>query len=566
MTVLLQASFPRTLDALVARFATAPRGTRIEAWLFEDEAPRRAAETCLRGVGVEAKIRSAYKPLLHFFLEETRLQGLQTVAITTPAGGARRWRLEAYPLAGLLPGTLTFTDGTAPHTYLISLNGGLAEPVFAPNKAITDHLGEPALAPTGWLRVTAPGGTVTENGPLESEHEALYAAAMAAIAAHPWPATPPFFRTLAIDADLPGIERPLPYHDEVISSREALHEDFYFSILELLKHRAGLPPGDRTLQPGQIVPDIREGQADARIRITLADAPGDYILTGPTSLDHADRPLTPAQIESELAAIGGDAFTFPSVQGRPIDGTFLPGDAAPIVITAGQHANETSGPIGLLRAAKLLRNQGSLALIPCKNPDGYALHHRLRAANPRHMHHAARYTALGDDLESRVSPPYLEREALLHAIRITGARLHLNLHGYPAHEWTRPFSGYLPRGFELWTIPKGFFLIMRHRPGLAAEAEALTIALAAKLAEDPALAAYNAEQLATWHAHAGAVPFPVHSGIPCLIGEHATQPVDFTIITEYPDETIYNDEFRLAHTTQMRAVLAAVELFRTPTS
>jgi hypothetical protein len=562
MTVLLDATFPRTLDGLAARFATAPRGTRIEAWLFEDEAPRRAAEAALLRAGVEAKLRSAYKPLLHFFLEETRLAGLTRVAIATPAGDARRWRLEAYPLAGLLPGRLAFADGDADRHYIVSLNGGLGTPVFAPNKPITDHLGEAALAPCGWLRVTAPDGTLLEDGPLATEHEQLYAAAMQAVAAHPWPAAPPFFRTLAIDADLPGIERVLPYHDEVLSTREALHEDFYFSILELLKHRAGLAPGDRTLQPGQIVPDIRDGAGDARIRVTLADAPGAYILTGPASLDDADRPLTPAQIETELAAIGGTPFSFPSVQGRPIHGRLLAGAAAPIVLSAGQHANETSGPIGLLRAARVLREAGSLALIPCKNPDGYALHHRLRVANPRHMHHAARYTALGDDLESRTAPPLLEREALLHAIAATGARLHLNLHGYPAHEWTRPFSGYLPRGFELWTIPKGFFLIMRHRPGLAAEAEELTIALAARLAEDPALAAFNAEQLATWRSHAGAVPFPVHAGIPCLIGEHPTQPVDFTIITEYPDETIYGDAFRLAHTTQMRAVLAAVELFR----
>ena len=54
-------------------------------------------------------------------------------------------------------------------------------------------------------------------------------------------------------------------------------------------------------------------------------------------------------------------------------------------------------------------------------------------------------------------PPY-EIGARNQALELSGAQLHLNLHGYPAHEWTRPFTGYLPRGFELWTIPKGFFL------------------------------------------------------------------------------------------------------------
>ena len=34
-----------------------------------------------------------------------------------------------------------------------------------------------------------------------------------------------------------------------------------------------------------------------------------------------------------------------------------------------------------------------------------------------------------------------------------------------------------------------------------------------------------------------------------------------TLITEYPDETIYGDAFRLAHTTQMNTVLAAIDLY-----
>ena len=32
------------------------------------------------------------------------------------------------------------------------------------------------------------------------------------------------------------------------------------------------------------------------------------------------------------------------------------------------------------------------------------------------------------------------------------------------------------------------------------------------------------------------------------------------MITEYPDETIYGDAFRLAHTTQMRATIGAIRL------
>src|SRR3546814_15204122 len=89
------------------------------------------------------------------------------------------------------------------------------------------------------------------------------------------------------------------------------------------------------------------------------------------------------------------------------------------------------------------------------------------------MHHAARYTALGDDLEYREHAPWFERAARNHAFEISNAQLHLNLHGYPAHEWTRPCSGYLPRGFEMWSLPKGFFLIIRYRESWRATALAL---------------------------------------------------------------------------------------------
>ncbi|MCX7381694.1 MAG: hypothetical protein NT133_09840 [Alphaproteobacteria bacterium] len=76
------------------------------------------------------------------------------------------------------------------------------------------------------------------------------------------------------------------------------------------------------------------------------------------------------------------------------------------------------------------------------------------------------------------------------------------------------------------------------------------------------MAAFNATQLATWGAHAGEVPFPVINGIPCQITETERQTTPYQIITEYPDETIYGDAFRLAHTTQMRTVLHTIQLLR----
>jgi hypothetical protein len=566
MTILLNQTFPRTLDALVERFSMSPPGTRVEAWVFEDFPARASAEGRLLAHGVNARLRSAYKPLVHFFLEEADLTGSVEIAIPNHvASTAQRWRLEAYPLAGLLPeGALRFSEGEAPLGYVVR-RGDSNDTVFAPNRLMTDHIGQQSLVPCGWLRVTDTDGTIIEDGPLETEFEQVFAAAMSCLAAHDWPTEKLFFRTLLIEARLPGIRRELAYGEEEISTAEALHEDFYFSILEWLKHRVGLAHGDRTLQPGQIVPDIRTEAGPAWLRVTLSDVtPEEKIQPGPADLEDADRPLTPAQINDALAELGGTPFAFTSVQGRKIGGAIFAGSGAPILISAGQHANETASVVGGLRAMRRLvaEGTGSLAFIPMENPDGHALHHTLREANPRHMLHAARYTALGDDLEARTSEPFHEKAARVDAIARTGANLHINLHGYPSHEWTRPLSGYLPRGFELWTIPKGFFLIVRHRPGLAALANAFAQALAAQLGEDPDLRAFNEIQLAVWKTHVGALSFPVFSSIPCLITEHATQLVDYTLITEYPDETIYGDAFRLAHRTQMRTVLAAVTLYR----
>ena len=561
MTVLLEATIPRTLDTLGAT-----PGARIEAWLFEDAAARREAEQKLAAAGVQATIRSAYKPLLHAFLEEIDCVGLRRVSVRLPshaAASAQRFRSEAYPLAGLLQGVaLHFAEGgpELAHELALEYADGRTEQrtVFSPNRVRNDHLGQPMLAPCGWLR------TAERDEAVETEFEAAFWRVMDAVRAHAWPATAPYFDTLEIRVDTGGIERVLPWHDECLSTREALHEDFYFSILEWLQQRANLPAGDRSLRPGQIIPDIRASDGPTRVHVELrpatvaAEPPAD---TAP--LETAEAPLLPARIRGEVAVLGGQSFAARSRQGRSVDGTYIAGSLPGLVITAGQHANETSGVVGALRAARELKQRPSInfAVIPQENPDGYALHFRLRKANPRHMHHAARYTALGDDLYHRATPPLYESEARLQALRLTGAQIHLNLHGYPAHEWTRPLTGYLPRGFGLWSIPKGFFLIVRHRPGLAEAAREFLLALTQKLAESPGLRAFNESQLAAYRAHAGEVPFPVFNAIPCQIVETDVPLVPITLITEYPDETIYGDAFRLAHTTQMRTVLAATELW-----
>ena len=51
MTVLLDITVPRTVDALVARFAEGHRGASVEAWVFDNAAARRVAEARLAAAG-----------------------------------------------------------------------------------------------------------------------------------------------------------------------------------------------------------------------------------------------------------------------------------------------------------------------------------------------------------------------------------------------------------------------------------------------------------------------------------------------------------------------------------
>jgi hypothetical protein len=399
---------------------------------------------------------------------------------------------------------------------------------------------------------------------LETEVEQVFHQAMTALIAHEWPVQEPYAERIAIEATIPAIERPLPYGDEVMSTAEALHEDFYFSLLEYFRHRSGRDVDDRSLQPGQIIPIIRTGEGDAQVRVTLR------------SLNVIDDPIRPeqdiemaeaapglAQIQRELAMLPGEGFESLSREGRAVRGIYRPGLRPAVIVTAGQHANEVSGPVGAFRAVRrlLAKPEANVAFIPVENPDGYALHGRLCEIHPRHMYHAARYTALGNDLGYGPKEPEYEVGARRQAIERSQAKLHVNLHGYPAHEWTRPFTGYLPRGFEQWSLPKGFFLILRYHPSWAVTARTLIEAVTRGLSAVPGLAEFNRQQMALSTIHAGEGPYELINDTPCLLAADERYPVPLTLITEFPDETIYGEAYRFAHTVQMAAVIAAEEAF-----
>ena len=574
---LLEKSFDRTLDAWThAYLAPVWRGAVVEGWLFEGVEARRAAQARLEQAGVKARFRSAYKPLLHYFLEEADLEGLVSVAVRYPLhehAQAKRFTLEAYPLVALLDGVrVTMQPGAADLHYDVCLayaDGRKTDTrVYAPNQVGHAPDGTPELSPTGWLRVLDADGAVQTDAAQATEYQLLFRSIMDTVRNHAWGAHEPYFDRLEIRVDLPGMDFALPVDEEIVSTFEALHEDIYFSLLEHFQQHSGRPSGDRGLQPGQIIPDIRRHDGAARVQISLepfaALAP-----VAPAQLDtplaQTREPLSAGQIAGCMAAFGGDAFQAVSRQGRPVLGTYVRGPGPAVFISGAQHANETSGVVGALRAAQALNARGDahFALIAAENPDGYALFNRLRAHHPRHMLHASRYSALGDDIAYREHAPFFEREGRHQAHAISGAQLHINLHGYPAHEWTRPLSGYLPRHFELWTIPKGFFLVLRHHPGWRERARRLIEGVTARLARNvPGLVEFNARQLELFHAHALESGFDVLNGIPVQVTETDREELPLALISEFPDETVYGDRFVFAHTVQMETVLAATDLYR----
>ena len=569
MSQIFEQTFERTLDALVAR---ATPGQSFEAWTFDDAKSRREAEERLKKKGVSARIRSAYKPLLFTFLEEINLDGVDSIEVGYPVHAnapANRFRLEAYPLAALVGdakiGFIARKDD-ALHYYLTLKRGDRTETlkVLAPNRVHSDIVGETNVSPTGWFRLA---GDMTGER-LETDYERLFEAAIKAVASHDWGNEEPYFEELNIRAAHPAEDLSLPVGDEVVSLREALHEDFYFSLLEFFQKKSGRPLGDRGLKPGQIVPEIVKSNGEVSVRIETRALTTAFLDGMEQTIDAASEPVAAGQIAGLLSEIGGEAFDARSRSGRILAARYIAGSDAAVMVSGGQHPNETTGIVGAIRAARKLaeRKGAHFTISPLENPDGYALHQRLRIDNPRHMHHAARYTALGDDLEYRTpenSGSHLnEKEIRFKAQEMSGASLHVNLHGYPSHEWTRPLSGYVPRNFAMWTLPKGFFLIIRHHADWESQAEALLDRVTRHLGAIPGLLDYNNRQIALYEIHAGETGFRIINGFPCLSSIDDRHTVPMTLITEYPDETIYGDDFITGHTAQMETVLSAYDAWQ----
>ena len=481
-----------------------------------------------------------------------------------------RFLLECYPLDALVGdrvvdfAPLPLAGRHSVPTYEVSLfaNGKQTalHLVTAPNRWCDHPGGEACLTPTGWYRLTGEG--CDEEGRLETDLEQAWKRVLDTLEKLDWSGADPLFERLTLTVEAPFYDRKLALDHHLISTSEALHEDLYFSALDLIRRRKGLPAGSRTLQPGQLAPDLHFRTDKVRVKVASTRDPVDAeirpdLSTVADDLETADRWLPPAALSGHLDALGGTALVTTSRNGRPVEARHIEADGPVLFVSAGQHANETTGPIGALRAARRLKGQTSVVVAPMVNPDGYALFGDLCRTCPDHMNHAARYTAGGDDLEYAARG--FENE-IHHRVREEyGAWLHLNLHGYPAHEWVCPFSGYLPRGFEAWTLPKGFFLILRVHAGWRAAGEQVLETIARRLSQSDRLARFNADQLARYRRYAPHMPFEIRYGIPCHVSETDYGLFPVTLITEAPDETIYGEGFRLQHDAQMESVLAAAE-------
>ncbi len=259
-----------------------------------------------------------------------------------------------------------------------------------------------------------------------------------------------------------------------------------------------------------------------------------------------------------------------------------------ILLSARQHANEaTSTQAAFDWLERLLGDddvlsRANLIVHPLENPDGARLHAALRSLAPNHMHHAARYTAFGADLqtEPQVAGAMIGESAIRRdAARCWRPVLHLNDHGYPAHAWIRSQTGFLPRGFEDWSLPVGHLSILTVHPDDAEAAQGLravlTAATEAAVVGDDEIRARTVAQVRRRERYrsAGDDTFTFRSGLPFWLHHrpHETPAVDgdaaltplATLITEVPDETVDGDAWhacvrmhRLANEAVARSFLA----------
>lgn len=571
--------FDKQYSRTLTEIAQQPSGL-TDVWLFESSEARHAVQQLLAEKGYDIQIRSAYKTLLHCVLEQHLFDDALAVTIQYPVVARDeplRFRLECYPLQDLFAGIdITFVpcnhmDDDALPYYQLTIHTATESnelTIEVPVRWKKHPSGKQLLVATGWQK--------KDNGlsvPMSTDYEQIFNDICLYLQSLPLrplkPAEPngPFFDQLKICVTAPFQDQALPVGNEAISLAEALHEEICFTAMEIFQKRLGLTANPQDLQPGQVVPMICKGES-IFLSISACDAQPaeDRDQAGLISLSEATHWLFPSQVRSWLHRIEGQPIHARSRQGRLVEGRIVYVEGLPeiasLAISGAQHANETSGVVGALRAALELEKNASVSysVCPVENVDGYALFHRLCQQYPNHMHHAARNTASGNDLTNGSGS--CESAIRDHASKLLPARVHVNLHGYPAHEWTRPLSGYVPQGFSNWTIPKGFFLICDYADdGLKKNASQVLDAALRALYQYPEMMAINRRMLRSYERAIGSLNFEIYRNcIPYTLTRRVRGPYPISLITEAPDESIYGEDFRVAHEAQYRVVMAVAEL------
>ncbi|WP_225430085.1 M14 family metallopeptidase [Deinococcus detaillensis] len=564
-----------------------------------------------RGQSAAVHVRSAYKTGYFWAAEEIqplwRRHQADRLSVTYPViapATQGRFLQELYPLAALLEregvraelkagGSATQYEAVLYRGETVLWHGACAVPLH--HRTSPD--GREVFGPTGWLTVKSQAETLhDERLPTDGElfwdwyGEVVLPHVLNLAGERPGL---PIFKNLSVNLHLSEPDFALDVLDERVSMTEALTEEIYFGTLDALKQRAGTPVSDRSLIPGRIAPVATStpGQ-NGWVRVTLtpwgeSSFPPEFTAETAPALPKlaaidvgalsTDRPWKPAHIWAyarQQAEQFGLEWAIPaySVDGRPVP-TVLRRSTADqpeflargVLLTSGQHANETTGPVAAAQLiGTLAANPLPFAVLPLENPDGAHLHRALTQLNPEHMHHAARYTSLGDDLEFRLrnGDPRWEARARAWAAGEIGASLHLNLHGYPAHEWVRPYSGYAPFGFESWALPAGFLTIIRYHSGHQKSAHRLADAIATRLTTLDDVVAHTTRACRTGAAHSGPPHYELIRGLPFLLAEYPEALCPLTVITEAPDETIYGQRFAMFVRAHQAVCEAAIEYHR----
>lgn len=560
-------------------------GVRVLGYLSEPPETRQLlaqqAQQLLarRGVAAQVRLRSSYKPFWFWLQEEvlpTLLRlGANHLRVVYPSAKewGQRFLQEAFPAAALLEQagiTLQSQAGPAePLRYEVQAfkqqqrvwQGHCFVPLH-PHQVLDRQVG----VPTGWLEVwQGPKQVGQQRVATDAERFwQWYLALLQELLPTLLGQTPPLFRSLSVRVALSEPEVPLGFGHEQASMLEALAEDIYFATQEACKAQFALSSDSRSLQTGRIVPVVsaalgQEGWAKVDL---LAHQPmqlgtsASAVPTPPplavTPIALKDLPIAPLNVQQVCAAALHLSQSTPlelhlpaySYEGRPIVALHTPNPTQPLLlISGGQHANETTGVSAALHLAADLANSGlGLVVLPMENPDGTRLHQALLRLAPHHMHHAARYTALGDDLQARLHAPRYEAAARQWGLNHHPA-LHLNLHGYPAHEWTRPMSGYAPHGFEAWALPMGILSIVVYDPAQQTLALSLAQSVTAALSQDHQLLELTQQQLRWRSAHTTLQPFELMNGFPVILQQR--KGAQLCLISEIPDETVYGPLFAL---------------------